>query len=457
MKKTLALYAFLIVATAAATAGVMALLMSVHERKTEAKTPFFKLVDLDESTVDPAIWGRNFPREYDGYLRTSDTNRTRYGGSEAFSKLDEQPALRRIFNGYAFGVDYREERGHAHSLEDQKLTERTHKFKQPGACLQCHAGGMKQVYEAAGGGSLMAGFEAVCAMPLTQAWTHVQFPIACTDCHDPKTLHLRVTRPGFLNGIAAFAKTDQPCPQLPSIARWREGGRSGNYDPNTMASEQEMRSMVCGQCHVEYYFKGDGKLLTYPWHKGLKMEDAEAYYDEVGHVDWTHAETGAKVLKAQHPEFELWGQGIHARSGVACADCHMPYKREGAMKVSDHHIRSPLLNIERACLTCHHFPAEEMKARVEATQDRTKKLMEQGQLALVALIDDLKAATNSMPQVTLDQARALQRKAQWRLDYVNAENSMGFHAPQESARIIAEAIDLARQGQLALRPAAGGK
>jgi hypothetical protein len=82
---------------------------------------------------------------------------------------------------------------------------------------------------------------------------------------------------------------------------------------------QEMRSYVCGQCHVEYYFKGDEKRLTFPWSKGLKAEDMYAYYEEAKFRDFVHKETGAPVLKAQHPEFEMWSQGVHARSGVACA------------------------------------------------------------------------------------------------------------------------------------------
>src|SRR4030042_6396453 len=130
-----------------------------------------------------------------------------------------------------------------------------------------------------------------------------------------------------------------------------------------MATRQEMRSFVCGQCHVEYYFAGKGKLVTYPWAKGLKVDDIEAYYDEIEFSDWKHEETQGAVLKAQPPEFEMWNQGIHSRSGVACADCHMPYMRQGAIKISDHHVRSPLLNVERACLTCHPFSAEEMKSR----------------------------------------------------------------------------------------------
>jgi nitrite reductase (cytochrome c-552) len=145
----------------------------------------------------------------------------------------------------------------------------------------------------------------------------------------------------------------------------------------------------------------------------------------------------------------MWSQGIHARSGVACADCHMPYTREGAIKVSDHHVRSPLLNVANACQTCHNFPEEEMKARAEVIQDRTEALMNRAEEAIVALIKDLqKAQEAGIPAEQLAAAQALQRKAQWRLDYIAAENSMGFHAPQESARILGEAIDYARQGQL---------
>ena len=213
-------------------------------------------------------------------------------------------------------------------------------------------------------------------MPFSEARKLVTHPVACIDCHDPSTMQLRVTRPGFIEGIRAFKAT--------------QGVQ--NYDVNKQATRQEMRAFVCGQCHVEYYFKGPEKRLVYPWAKGLKVEEIQAYYDEAQFKDWTHADTGAPVLKAQHPEFEMWNQGIHARSGVACADCHMPYKREGALKISDHHVRSPLLNINRACQTCHKWPEEELKARVETIQERTFKLRNVAMDALMDLIKDLKAA-----------------------------------------------------------------
>jgi nitrite reductase (cytochrome c-552) len=253
-----------------------------------------------------------------------------------------------------------------------------------------------------------------------------------------------VTRPGFIEGIRAL-KASQ--------------GVAG-YDVNADATRSEMRTYVCGQCHVEYYFKGKEKRLVYPWSGGLKVEAIMAYYDDIGFKDWTHAETGARVLKAQHPEFELWNQGIHARSGVTCADCHMPYKREGGLKISDHHVRSPVLNINRACQTCHNIPEEELKARVETIQGRTFRVRNMALDALVALIADIKAAREGgFSDADLAEAQDYQRKAQFYLDFVEAENSTGFHAPGESLRILGESINFSRLGQVAIRKpraAAGG-
>jgi nitrite reductase (cytochrome c-552) len=214
-----------------------------------------------------------------------------------------------------------------------------------------------------------------------------------------------------------------------------------------------MRSFVCGKCHVEYYFKGPKKRLVYPWANGLKVEQILAYYDKEQFKDWSHAETGAPVLKAQHPEFELWNQGIHARSGVACADCHMPYKREGALKISDHNVRSPLLNINRACQTCHKWPESELQARAEAIQERTQNMRDLAMDALMDLITDLKTArTTNSPAPQVAAAQDFQRKAQFYLDFIEAENSSGFHAPQEALRVLGESINFSRKGQLALRP-----
>ncbi len=444
------LIALTAVAAALVAAASTAMLVNIFERKQEARNPFYRVVELTDDTEDPAVWGKNFPMQYDGYRRSVDQVRTRFGGSEATprtpsaadprsmvaqSRLEQDPRLKTMWAGYAFARDFREERGHAFMLDDQTYTERQIAAKQPGTCMHCHAS-VYVPYKKLGGGDLIAGFEKMNQMPYAEARKLVAHPVACIDCHDPGTMQLRVTRPGFLEGMRAL-KASQ------GVA---------NYDVNTMATRQEMRSFVCGQCHVEYYFKGPEKRLVYPWAKGLKVDDILAYYQEVQHKDWVHAETGAPVLKAQHPEFELWSQGIHARSGVACADCHMPYKREGALKISDHHVRSPLLNINRSCQTCHKWPEAELQARVELIQERTFRLRNLAMDALVELIGDLKAAqAGGATDAQLAAARDFQRKAQFYLDFVEAENSTGFHAPQEAARILAESINFSRQGQVAIR------
>jgi nitrite reductase (cytochrome c-552) len=438
------------VGAAVAVLALAALLTNVFERRQEARNPFFRVVALSDTTQDPAVWGQNFPQEYDDYRRTTDQERTRYGGSEgvpvtptnvdprsvvAQSRLEEDPRLKEMWAGYAFAADFREERGHAYMLVDQQLTGRQRVVKQPGACLNCH-GSMVVPWMKAGDGDLVKGFEKLNPLPYDSAAKDVAHPISCIDCHDPETMALRITRPAFMEGIKAY-KASQGIP---------------DYDVTTMATRQEMRSFVCGQCHVEYYFKGAEKRLTFPWERGLRADSMVAYYEANGHKDWTHKRTGAAALKVQHPEFEMWSQGIHARSGVTCADCHMPYKRVGAMKVSDHHVRSPMLNINRACQTCHKASEEELKARVEQIQDRTYQLRNIALDALMELLADIETAAkadSTAPAVV--EARKWQRQAQFYADFVEAENSMGFHAPGEAGRILGLSIDATRKGQNALR------
>lgn len=437
-----------VVATLASVA-TLALLMNIFERKQEALAPFVRVVEITEKIDDPAVWGRNFPHQYDAYLRTVDQVRTRFGGSEALprtpteadprslvarSKVEEDPRLKTMWAGYAFSRDFREDRGHAYMLDDQTFTERQ-AVGQPGTCANCHAS-MVVPWMELGDGDLTRGFEVMNQMSYMEARAHLNGPVSCIDCHDPETMGLRVTRPAFIEGMAAL-KAGQGIP---------------DYDVNRDASRQEMRSFVCGQCHVEYYFRGEENRLVFPWSNGLEVERIYEYYEESGFKDWTHAETGADVLKAQHPEFEMWSQGIHSRSGVACADCHMPYRRVGAQKVSDHQVRSPLLNVNASCQSCHNLPEDEIIDRVELIQSHTYRMRNQALNALVDLIGDLKAAReDGVGGDRLAPALELQRRAQFYLDFVEAENSTGFHAPQEATRILGEALDYARQGQLVLR------
>lgn len=492
-------------------------LITMFGRMQEARQPFIRVAEVTEISTDPEPWGRNWPHQFDGWKATAGDEF--YGGSSALpqSKLETHPWLKRLYAGYAFSLDYREARGHAYMLYDQGVTERVTQKPQAGACLHCHASttvmyrreGLKAMGLPHDDDALAAdfnmdavvrGFQEVSRKPYDEvlalvmaapdgtpgenepvvpqapiggftrefagqpvpadhpAITGEAHPVSCIDCHDPESMSVRVTRPGFVLGIAALAESDAPVPHLPSIEKWRRGDRDRPYDPNRDATRQELRSFVCGQCHVEYYC-ANKMTLEFPWSNGLKMEQAEAHWnsrtfpDGTPFYDYKHGETGAPVLKVQHPEFELWSQGIHARSGVSCADCHMPYQREGAMKVSSHNIQSPMQNINNACQQCHNDDEATLREKVETIQGRTVVHMERAAAAMTDMLDAIRAAQAAG---ATDQQLApifeLQRMAMWRLDYISSENSKGFHADQEAMRILGESIDYSRQAQaMALR------
>ncbi len=435
---------------AVAAAGLTWLLTNIFQRKEETKQPFTQVVELTDTTYDPAVWGKNFPKHYEQYKKTyedtdgdfikvdpTDEDPREY---HTISRIDAEPRAQHMWRGYAFAVDYTAPRGHEWALVDQMYTKRTKEpFKQPGTCMNCHAS-MPEVYDKLGNGDRMAGFDAMNKLSYQEAVQHASGTIACIDCHDPKTMELTITRPAFMEGIKKY-KASQGI---------------SDYDVNRDASNQEMRSYVCAQCHVEYYFKGEGKTLTFPWDKGLTAQDAMAYYDEVGWTDFQHAESGAPALKAQHPDFETFSQGVHASNGVTCADCHMSYQRDGASKISNHQIMSPMASdetINSSCLTCHHSTTEEMRQRVDGIQDQWQNSLNVGYTALDALITDITTAANdgSATEEQLTKARDFQRKAQFLIDYTFSENGRGFHAPAYSQSLINQATDYARSGQLALR------
>ncbi|MBK7820673.1 MAG: ammonia-forming cytochrome c nitrite reductase subunit c552 [Tessaracoccus sp.] len=437
--------------TAVVTAGATAVLANVIERMSEAKDPYTKVVELDDTISDPAVWGQNFPLQYEAYLRSSEMTPTVFGGSHkeertptatdprtviSTSRLEEDPRLKDMWAGYPFSVDYRHARGHAYMLEDQRYTLRVLEFNQPGTCLNCHASTVTIMNEL-GDGDRQAGFEKMNQMPYVDVTQLAEHPVACIDCHDPKTMELRITRPAFEKGIAAYKKT--------------QGVE--DYDVNRDATRQEMRSFVCGQCHVEYYFEKESKELIFPWTKGLDIDEIWEYYQEDGHKDFEHKTTGAKVVKAQHPEFDIfWSNSIHAANGVSCADCHMPYEAEGARKVTNHHIQSPLLNVNASCMTCHSATEKEMTDRVVGIQDQFIGTRDRAFDSLVSLIRALeKAQTDGIDEATLNAAREFQNKASFYLDYVYSENSYGFHAPAYIQRILADSLDASRKGQLVLQ------
>ena len=404
---------------ALAIAAIALLLVDIQAKKNEANQYPLQVLQIPEDELDPEVWGANFPRQYDSFLKTADsTIETTYGGSVPYSKLEANPALVRLWAGYSFSIDHNEERGHQNALVDQKATQRVTTVSQPGACANCHAAEAPQLIEE-------LGWEQFNSTPYNELQGQLHTGSSCADCHDPNTMELRVTRPAFKNAMEV------------------------NGVDLENATRQEMRTYVCAQCHVEYYFEGENKVLTFPWTQGFNIDNIEAFYDDIEFKDWTHAESGAQMIKVQHPEFELSSTGIHARSGVSCADCHMPYMREGAVKVSDHWLRSPLDNISQSCQVCHRLPEEDLLERVLTIQDTTAELLRRTEEAIVDAIDAIVAADEAgASDIDLEEARNLHRRASIRWDFVSSENSTGFHSPQEAARALATAIDYARQAEL---------
>ncbi len=413
------IYALVFGAAVLLTLGVAALLVNITQRQTEAAQFPLRVVEIADDELDPSVWGQNFPRQYDRFVRTQENyGRTPYGGSEPYSKLETYPAMIRIWAGYAFSKDHNEERGHHYMQIDQENTQRVKLVEQPGACINCHSANAPQLIAS-------MGWEEFNRTPFNDLVDELHYGSSCADCHDPQTMALRITRPALMNALEARG------------VDW------------TQASRQDMRTYVCAQCHVEYYFLGEDKLLTFPWSQGLRIDDIEAHYDLYGFKDWTHAETGAPMIKIQHPEFEMSSTGIHARSGVTCADCHMPFMREGGVKISDHWVRSPLVNLSNACQTCHNIPEEELRERVAIIQDNTARLLRSAEDAIVDAIDAIVVAREAgATDEDLADALHLHRRASLRWDFVSSENSTGFHSPQEAARVLADAIDFARQSQL---------
>jgi len=470
--------AVIVIVAAGITFAITALVANMGVKKGESATEFTLVVPLADQSFDPAVWGQNFPNQYNGWEATKIQKPKHYmAGLIAHtppevevlpdswypewsdtrtqvtpSKIEEDPRLKTMWAGYAFAIDYRHLRGHYWMLEDQRSTLRVANPRmQPGACINCHASTVELMQQLGNGTDEAAwqrGFEAYNPMHFGEATAMVTDPIGCIDCHDPATMQLRITRPSLINALKAL-KNDP------------------NYDVNKSATTQEMRSFVCAQCHVEYYFEATNKNVTFPWADGLDIDQTYEYYTEVAAQtefkgDFKSAKTGAMILKVQHPEFESWSTSVHALNGVACADCHMAYTRVGAQKVSNHEVTTPMVNINGTCGQCHTASDQVIEERVRTIQHRFKLSRDVAFDSLMALIDATMAAQEAWgddPTTTviegdhvelLTQVMECQRKATYYMDWAYSENSYGFHSPDYFQRIINQSLDYSRQGQLLL-------
>ncbi len=409
------------------------LVSSITERKMEAKYAYKPLNTINEFEPRNEVWGENFPREFQSYYKTQEDNfKSKYNGNTMIDMLEVDPRLVVLWAGYGFSKDYNQGRGHFYAIEDIHNTLRTgaptgaDNGPMPSTCWTCKSPDVPRMMNEEGVAEFYKGKWA-------RLGEEIVNPIGCADCHDAKTMNLKVTRPAL---IEAFERQGKDI---------------------TKASHNEMRSLVCAQCHVEYYFnkKLPGKegtpYLVLPWDNGQTVEDMETYYDNVGHVDWVHKLSKAPMLKAQHPGYEVYKMGIHGRRGVSCADCHMPYKTEGGQKFTDHHMQSPLNNVANSCQVCHREDKDELFNNVYSNQDRVIENRDQLEKLLVrAHVEAKKCWDLGATEAQMKDILHGIRLGQWRWDYAAASHGGSFHAPVELSRVIAKGIDITQETRIKL-------
>ncbi|MEK7393047.1 MAG: ammonia-forming cytochrome c nitrite reductase subunit c552 [Fibrobacterota bacterium] len=410
----------LFAATAGAVFAAGVIGASIVERRQESAA--LRAVNpIAEWEPRNEVWGADHPRELETWKQTADTSFvSAYGGSAPRDLLEEDPRLVVLWAGYPFSRDYKQARGHAYAIDDIRSTLRT-TGPMPATCWTCKSPDVPRLMDTMGVADYYKGKWA-------DLGSQVVNTIGCKDCHDPKTMDLRISRPAL-------------------VEAWGRMGKDVRK-----ATHQEMRSLVCAQCHVEYYFAKDSSkpnYLTFPWDSGFSAERMEKYYDNINFYDFVNKVSKVKVIKAQHPDYEVYMQGTHGKRGVSCADCHMPYKSEGAVKFTDHHVVSPLKNMANACMVCHRQSEETLRNDVYARQQRVqeRKYAVEDQLVR-AHLEAAQAWKDSATEAEMEPALKKIRHAQWRWDWVAAGNSLGFHAPEIVQQTLGEAMQIAQEARV---------
>lgn len=375
-------------------------------------------------------WADKYPHQYKSWKKTSEND-------EITDMIKKKPQLAILWAGYGFAKDYNAPRGHFYGLQSNINSLRTGapvgpvSGPMPTACWTCKSPDVPRVVEEQGELEYFTGKWAKYGDEIVNA-------VGCANCHD--------------------SATGAPAASAAYLIRGLEAAGLKSKD----LTGEDMRNLACAQCHSEYYFKAEewtdndgnkkvAKVVTFPWANGLTAEDMEAYYDDIEFKDWTHKISKAPMLKAQHPGYEIFQSGIHAKSGVTCADCHMPSITEGDVTYSSHHLVSPLDDVDNICLDCHEQEAEELKAVVEAKFERKEQLMEIAMNSIAkAHLEAGKAWEVGATEAEMKEILIDIRHAQWRWDYSIASHGSYFHAPEETLRLLAVANETAQEARLKL-------
>lgn len=406
---------------------------------------------LTEVETDPSRFGEFYSFQYETFMRTKEMEETKYGGSYNYSYVERFPKLERIFGGTGYGYDYNRARGHYFAMKDMLSIGRQPKYV---TCFTCKSADAPRLMEEMGDAyytTLMEDFIDIDA----EIERHDDHPymdvkhasISCSDCHHPETMDLRITRPALKE---ALERRGTPVAEL---------------------NRNDMRSMVCAQCHVEYYFHPDpdSRKLIFPWDEGFDPADMERYWDyrftdmeqfaETGFYDYRHPHVDVPLRIVQHPEFEMFQGGTHQVNDVSCADCHMPVVEVDGRREISHHITSPLKYIEETCQQCHNQTADWLENRVYAAQERTLRMRSRAEDVMLAALDVLEAAKNTrgVDRDLLFEAHRAYTSAHLRWQYVKAENSIGWHNPQKALETLGESIDYAHRAREKAQRAMDGR
>ena len=417
---------------------------------TPPKTEPVRPVKIADGDIDPANWGKAFPIHYDLWKKTeepTEAGKSKYKrGFDAdkiiYDKLSEFPFMALLFNGWGFGIEYNEPRGHAYMVIDQ-IDIDAGRIKAGGVCLTCKSPYATKLEKEMGIDYYKMPFKEVLAKIPEQ---YRKLGVACIDCHNNNDMSLNISRGFTLNAALKDMGID-----------------------SSKLTRQEMRSAVCAQCHVTYNITKDQEMksvgIYFPWQGStmgnISIENiVKKLRSDPSVLEWKQNVTGYKMPFIRHPEYELFSyNSVHYKAGAACADCHMPYTKVGAYKVSNHRVTSPLKTDLRACVQCHSESAEWLRAQVESIQDRTVSLMIRSGYAtatvakLLEKVHTTQAAGKAIDTALYDKAKDYYMEAFLRFNFIGAENSVGFHNPAEALRVLGDSLAFAGKSEALLRQA----
>ena len=453
--------------------------MAAHMKDPEQNKPI--------TNIDQAVCGKCHKSQYDSFYAVHyDTAGAR---KEKGTPTGRSPMQDKLLAPYGFTFEHHEPRGHAYMVVDQLANDRfqggRYQFKggwknydkvgktwdvleDRGAdkrltetamagnptCIQCKSSDHVLNWKFLGDKDPKAKFDRTSnANDVAKATNN---PLGCIHCHDPHGTQPRVVRDALIQAIDKdragniFSKNGKT--DMKTIS-FRDGFRKIGV------MEKTDSRMMCAQCHVEYNCgpgaqQSDGKKVGFddlrtnhfPLKNSLQLLQ---HYINIDFYDFKHAVTGARLIKFQHPEAETYAGSVHDKAGVQCHQCHMPkLKGKDGKMFSNHGVVKPINTVKESCVGCHpNDSVEKKKYQIETIRNYTKGKMRKAEYWLGNLIDTYAAAQRiGVVESVLSQARGKHEEAHALWEYWTAENSDGFHNPDQARESLTASIAASKAG-----------